>query len=210
MTNHTTLACITIAAGNSSRLGQAKQLLFKDGKSLLANTLELALPFCDPVYCVLGFQWRVMAEEIDQTQVKLLLNPNWQQGMGSSIAAGVEALSEDTQGVLILLCDQWQLDHESIARLVSEWRANPTKIVASEYTDHRRAMTVLGAPAIFPQQYFASLAKLKTSGARNLLMRNPHDVIPVALEAAAFDLDTPDDLAAFRSANPSIEKKFER
>src|ERR1700743_2177416 len=106
----TTCAAIVLAAGASTRLGQPKQLLQISGESLLHRTVRLATGAgCTPVFVVLGFEAERMQRETADLDVRLVLNPEWPSGMGSSLRSGMEVLIKESQlpqRVLLLLSDQ--------------------------------------------------------------------------------------------------------
>ena len=201
------LVCILIAAGNSSRLGQPKQIVKKDNESLLSRSAKLGLNSCNSVLCVLGFQAEEFKNDIQSLSVECIVNKQWQIGMGSSIACAIKQLPPQTQAVMIMLCDQWALNENDIEALVETWRKNKSQIVTSEYIDFETDQNVLGATAIFPRAYFPLLAELKEKGARKILENNRANLITVNLSSAAFDLDTPQDLEKFLTETQGIEKQ---
>ena len=195
------LACITIAAGNSSRLGEPKQLVQLKGQSLLTHTLQLAKSVTNEVTCVLGFNAGEMSNQVADLLIPYINNLNWQQGMGTSIASGIDSLNEKVDGVLILLCDQWAINQNDLNELVLAWQSNPEKIIACKYYEAKHDQKVLGAPAIFPRAYFDELRELKETGARSLLNKHRENLLSFVLEQAALDLDTPQDLEHFKQVN---------
>lgn len=196
-----TIACLIIAAGNSSRLGQPKQLVLRKGESLLRSTINLAESISSNIVCVLGYGAERMTLELMDTLARPVVNHNWQQGMGSSIAAGIQALDKELDAVMVLLCDQWQLTHEDLNKLVHHWSLHPQQIIASEYFDKRKKQSIVGAPAIFPKRYFSELSQLKDVGAKYLIQKHDEFVCKVKLDNAAFDLDVVEDLTEFKKVN---------
>ncbi len=200
------LAIVILAAGNSLRLGQPKQLVMIDGQPLVARVARLASKFSNNVYCILGDRAGKISSSLKQHSVTCLTNKDWQLGMGSSIAWGVSQLGEDIEAVLILLCDQWALNHRDLTRLCQQWQASPDKIIASTYFDGNPIRRVRGVPAIFPGRYFAELKMLKKTGARTLLTSYYNEVIAIEIDNAGLDLDTPVDLVKvrdfYRSSHP--------
>jgi len=85
------LPAIILAAGASRRLGRPKQLVRLGGESLLRRTVRAALA-CDPVLVVLGSQAEAMAADLAGLPVIQVLNRDWEEGMASSIRAGIRAL----------------------------------------------------------------------------------------------------------------------
>jgi len=198
-TNNNKLAIIIIAAGNSNRLGTEKQLVMFRSQTLLQNTIDLARHFSANVVCVLGHAAEriKLIHQVNGDHTQFITNNKWQQGMGSSIAIGCKHLcnqENDCSAVMILLCDQYLLQQDDLNQLVRRWEERPGKIVASEYFDEQENKLVCGVPAIFPEQYFHSLKKLKESGAKKILETHQNNRITVPLENAATDLDTKNDL----------------
>src|SRR5580692_2476743 len=107
------VALILLAAGPSTRLGQPKQLLPFRGRSLLRHAAETALASsCRPVVVVLGASAERMKSELTDLPVMIAVNSGWESGMGSSIRAGLEALTNGKNAdagvgaVVIMVCDQ--------------------------------------------------------------------------------------------------------
>jgi len=190
------LGIIVVAAGNSSRLGQPKQLVKFKSEPLLNHTIKLAEVFSEQFICVLGFQAVNIAEQLKINQDHFIINKHWQQGMGSSIAVGIDHLSKqkNIDAILILLCDQYLVSRTDIEDLLDRWTNSDNKIIASQYFDDKTGRFIEGAPAIFPKEYFTELKKLTIKGARDILKNNPQDLISIKIDNAAFDLDTPGDL----------------
>ena len=190
-------AAILLAAGPSSRLGQAKQLVRVDGESLVRRAARLVLSM-DPVSLtvVTGFAADAVEQELNHLPAKLVYNNEWEQGMGSSIAWGFKNISEDVDGVLITLCDQWRLEGSDLFSLISTWLVDISRIsVASWYEEKAR---VYGPPALFPRYYIHELINLKgNEGARALIGQNLTNVQFIEMKNAAYDLDGPEDLERF-------------
>src|ERR1700758_5100725 len=90
-------ATLVLAAGASTRLGQPKQLLKVDGESLLRRTVRIAAETgCGPIFVVLGFDSENMRKELCNQGPKIVINPDWHSGMGSSLRCGINALMEET------------------------------------------------------------------------------------------------------------------
>ncbi len=189
------LGAILLAAGSSSRLGQSKQLLEIDGQPLVRRQAELLLalqPAC--VVVVSGADQLAVEQALHGLQVQRVHNPNWQQGMGTSLACGIRAMPERVRGALLLLCDQWRVTAEDLHKLVTAWKPGPVRAVCAEWANDQ-GQTVAGAPAIFPRALFAKLVKLQGErGAQALLKHYPGGTSHVPVPNAAFDIDEPADL----------------
>lgn len=190
----TKLSIIILAAGEASRMGQAKQLLKLEGQTLLERCLAkaVALP-AEAVVTVLGAhlaQTQPVVEAFDKG-VHIAINPEWANGMGGSVAQGMHqvlALNPSTEAVLVLLADQPLVQVEKLAEMVQFYQANAAEIVASAYHD------TFGVPAIFGQAMFDHLLQLKgKTGAKKVMKQHANELISFALPKAAFDVDTPED-----------------
>lgn len=189
------LAILIMAAGQASRFGACKQLVEYQGKPLLQHAIEKAQALNPNHVYVISGAWH---DELVQAQrqcviddVPLLLNSNWQQGLGNSIAFGVSQLAPRYSFVMVLLADQVALTTQDLQRLLQHY--DEEQIVCGFYAGKR------GVPAIFPQSYFYKLRQLSGElGAKALLASD--NVIPCALPNARLDIDTIQDL---EQLNPS-------
>jgi len=196
-TVNNSFAIIVLAAGQSSRLGQMKQLISIQEKSLLEVQLAKALTLTHQVYCVLGFKAEQLQTHIDHLPVNIIINEQWSSGMASSIAAGVEALTTDIKAVMIVLVDQWKLTAMDLFTIESCWQNNPHAIVAASApsTITSGGQEKMGPPVVFPKRYFSALAELSgEEGAKPLLKKHQQMILKVELAHAFIDLDTPKQL----------------
>jgi molybdenum cofactor cytidylyltransferase len=193
------LAIIVLAAGQSARLGQMKQLVSINEQSLVARQLTQALKVTSEVYCVLGFnaeQVQVQAH-IEHLAIKTIINSTWSEGMASSIAKGVEALASGISAVMIVLVDQWQLTSADLLTHYQYWQAQPEAIVVAKNISTTSARENIGPPVIFPRRYFAELRQLTgNQGAKPLLEKYQQSIVRVPLSHAFIDVDTPKQLTA--------------
>ncbi|MBW4504398.1 MAG: nucleotidyltransferase family protein [Scytonema hyalinum WJT4-NPBG1] len=186
------IGAIVLAAGASTRMGQPKQLLHFQGRSLLHHTVEVVVAsVCKPIIVVLGAYAEKMHQEVNQLPVQVVENPQWHEGMGASIEVGITALNSATkeiEGVVLTLCDQPFVSCDVINQLVAAYYSTGQGIIASEYAG------TLGVPALFSRKFFSDLMNLQpTSGAKQLIKKYSHEVFPVSFAAGAIDIDTPQD-----------------
>lgn len=155
------LAVLILAAGTSSRLGEPKQLLNLKGKSLINIAIEKALELTSNVTVVLGHKNDEVKKEIENKNINIIINPNYEDGMGNTIAFGVSNIKEEK--VLIMLCDQPLIPIEHYENLIKLSNENKDKIICSQYKNQH------AVPTIFPKKYFEELKKLKgNKGAKQL------------------------------------------
>lgn len=188
------LAVILLAAGESSRLGQMKQLVTINENTLIERQLRLSLTISKDVYCVLGHKAEEIYQYIEHLPTTALINSNWKSGLGSSIATGVNALPKHIDAAMILLVDQWQLSINDFASCLQQWHCCPRGILAASNNEK------LGPPVIFSRQYFSELGKLNgKDGAKTLLKKYQSNVHRINLPHAFNDLDTPSQLMAMKA-----------
>jgi molybdenum cofactor cytidylyltransferase len=184
--NHPQISVLIPAAGASRRLGQPKQLVRYQTRTLIQNAVDIALSI-DPqeVIVVTGANEKAVKGAVQHGQVRWIHNSNWSDGMGSSIATGASIISPESAGVMILLCDQWRLQTPDLHLIVSTWQSNPERIVCAQVKSQNTP------PVIFPVCFLGRLQALRSdSGARKILTDHPELLKPVALKNALFDLDT--------------------
>ncbi|MBX5460722.1 MAG: nucleotidyltransferase family protein [Steroidobacteraceae bacterium] len=184
------LYAIVLAAGASRRFGSPKQLVRVNGRPLMHTVVSRAVEVAGhAVLVVLGANAAQLAPLLRHSPATVVINRDWEEGLASSIRAGVLHLPGSCTGAMLMLADQASVMTEDLRRLVGTWLRQPTYIVAAQYG------TTLGAPAIFPNTYFSQLLELRGDrGAAQIFRRNPDRVVRVPMESAALDIDTPEDL----------------
>lgn len=194
-------ATIILAAGSSSRLGQPKQLLSFQHKTLLSNTIDAAKLAADGIVVViLGGQYQQIKESIADKKVDIVINPDWEEGMGSSIRIGLAALLQkygNLESVMLTVCDQPFIDAAVLNALFNQASVLPQSIIASTYAD------TIGVPALFKKAHFQELLALKgQEGAKKLLVNYKDDVATIPFPKGASDIDTPEDYQRLIASNP--------
>ena len=191
---------IILAAGASRRLGQPKQLALIAGETLLARTIRVVSESAsDPILVVVGAHRESILSTLDLNIVQPVMNRDWEQGIASSIRAGVQTLLQHCPGaaaVLLVVCDQPRLTREHLRTLVEAYeQSGQAAIAASHYAGNP------GIPAIFPSSQFANLLALRGDvGARCLLRDQSCPMIAVDFDGGEIDIDTPSNLAALMEA----------
>ena len=151
---------LILAAGESSRLGQPKQLIQFRGKSLLHRIVDAAKKArCSPTVVVIGSDREEVERELKAEGAIIVENENWRLGIGTSIRAGVRVLIDnvpDVEAIVLLVCDQPAVDARTIARLITLREKTKRAIVASRYAH------TLGVPALFDRSCFQDLLAMIT------------------------------------------------
>jgi CTP:molybdopterin cytidylyltransferase MocA len=192
---------VVLAAGAARRFGAPKQLLSVDGVPLLVQVIRRAAALVgDALVVVLGARAAEIEAQLSACPGRRLLNPAWEEGIGSSLRTGVGALPADCAGVLVLLADQAAVSVADLTCLAARWQENPERIAAAAYGEESRT----GVPAIFPRAWFPELRKLQGDrGARALLAEHSQAVQAVPMPSAALDIDTPEDAARYLGSCPA-------
>jgi len=188
------LSVLILAAGSSKRLGEPKQLLKVADESLIQIAVKKALNFCENVTVVLGHEAQTIAKEISKYPISLIINPNYEKGMGNSIAFGISSIKK-SQHVLIMLCDQPLIPLEHYQALIHKASQNNELIICSKYQER------YAVPSIFPKKYFKLLTTLEAdNGAKKFLKNNPLDFVLLDDELS-IDIDTKEDISVLNSMN---------
>jgi molybdenum cofactor cytidylyltransferase len=185
-------AAILLAAGESTRMGQPKQLLDWHGRPLVVAQVEQLLDAgCQPVVVVLGAHAsRIRPLLPSRSDVQITTNRNWREGRASSIRAGARAVPPTVDAVLVVSVDQ--PTHASvIRRLHSDLEAAPHALIAVPRHDGRN-----GHPPLFRSDLLPELqgATERQEGLRQVRRRHADHTIFVELDdpIVALNLNTPD------------------
>jgi molybdenum cofactor cytidylyltransferase len=181
------ISTIILAAGESSRLGQAKQLLIYKNQTLIERMISIvtAMDF-EKNIIVLGAFANEIKSVLPAAKVEIVVNENWKEGMSSSLQKGLES-TENSDAILVLLSDQPFVNTALIKEIIAKAKNTDFSIIATKYND------ILGVPALFKQSVFEELKNLNaTVGAKKIIKKyaKNNQVAFVAFEKAAIDIDT--------------------
>jgi molybdenum cofactor cytidylyltransferase len=187
------ISAIVLAAGESKRMGQTKQLLDLEGKPILQWVLDnLCRSQVDEVILVLGHEADRILQTVDTHRVKVVINKNYREGMITSIEQGLMNLNDKVEAFFIVLADQPGVSPEVFDRLITEFRrVIPQKNIVLPTFRGRR-----GNPALFSTKYRKEASRIKGDvGLRQILQEHPEDILAVEMDTDAIlqDIDTPDD-----------------
>ncbi|MFY1615445.1 nucleotidyltransferase family protein [Micromonospora sp. WMMD736] len=188
-------AGLLLAAGAGRRLGHPKALLPYRGRLLVEHAADLLTAAgCRPVLVVLGAQ----ADQVRaRTRLpRVVVNGHWASGMGSSLRAGLDALtSSPAAAVVVTLVDQPHLTPEAVRRVARD--ATATSLAMATYGDGRR-----GHPVLLGRDHWPGIAAAATGdrGARDYLRAHEPAVrlVDCADVADDTDVDLPDQAARLR------------
>ena len=181
-------------------MGKTKQLLpFGDStiiEQVVSNVLESEV---SETIVVLGHQARRIFPRLADKPVKVLLNQDYRQGMGSSIKCGVDYTSETSDAIMIVLGDQPLINKETINKLVEELAKNRYGIVTPVYKGKK------GHPVIFATKYKSELSELGgDAGAKKIIEAHPDDILEVAVDSESIitDIDNENDYRTHQGDAP--------
>ena len=194
------ISAIVLAAGQSRRMGQPKQLLEWQGSTLLQHVLQNVIrSIADETILVLGYEAERIGKTLSGLPVRIVVNPDYPSGMASSLQRGLLAMEPISEAFMFVLADQPGVGPDIINAVIRTFRQTGLKrrIVRPVY----RGMP--GHPILMSADYRQDLLQLKGDvGARQILSDHPEDIteIEVDRDAVLVDMDTPED---YRKSHPS-------
>lgn len=185
-------AVVILAAGQSSRMGQPKQLLKYQNKTLLQHAIDTAKQSSvQSIIVVLGSNADIILPETDVFGIQVVKNDDWQTGMASTIGCGIQTLrtrNTDVDAVILMVCDQPFATSDLLNSLIEKQKETGKSIIASQYGG------TIGTPALFQKQFFTELMELKgDSGAKKVMMQDKDLLATVPFSKGSIDIDTIDD-----------------
>jgi molybdenum cofactor cytidylyltransferase len=187
-----TLAGIVLAAGESRRMGQPKQLLPFGERTILERVVDTLLTAgVGEVVVVLGHLADRVRAVLGDRPVTVVVNELYRQGMLSSVKCGVHAIGAGYDAVLFALGDQPHIEGAVVSEVMRAYRAGNAGIVIPRYGDKK------GHPIIINlRKYREAIVNLPEDTGLNALMQAHADdvrLIDVATEDIIRDIDVPDD-----------------
>ena len=196
-----TIGAIVLAAGASSRMGANKLLTEIEGKPLVRRVVEAAIAGgAAPVVVVTGNEAEHVQTALTGCDVRLMNNADFSSGLSSSLRCGLKALPEDCSGAVILLGDMPAIPPALIDRLIAAFDPAEGRAICVATHGGKR-----GNPVLFARRFFAEIEAIEGDvGARGLIGAYPELVCEVEAgsDAPLIDIDTPEDLAAYRRERP--------
>ncbi len=197
------VAAIVLAAGRSTRMGGPNKLLeMISGKPLVRIAAEQALSSrASPVVVVSGHERARVEAALAGLDVRLVHNPDYPQGLSTSVKAGLAALPPESEAAIVCLGDMPQVTSALIDRLIAAFDPERNALVVLPTFSGKR-----GNPVLWSRRFFPELIALEGDvGARHLIGAYPEVVteVPVENAAAMVDIDTPD---ALRAAKAEMER----
>ncbi len=192
------IACVILAAGRSSRMGENKLLIEIDGKSLVEYAVDAALASrAAPVIVVTGHQADLVRARLAGRPVRFVANADFADGLSTSLKAGVAALPASSDGVVVCLGDMPGIESGLIDRLIAAFDPVEGREIVAPVRDGRR-----GNPILWGRRFLPDLAAVTgDTGAKHVIGQHREYLveIPATDDGVLTDIDTPEALATYRA-----------
>jgi molybdenum cofactor cytidylyltransferase len=194
------IAAVVLAAGRSTRMGGPNKLLAEiAGRPLARIVVKEALASrARPVIVVVGHERAKVENALAGLPVEVVYNPDFAQGLGTSVRAGIAAVPAEADGAIVCLGDMPQVDAALIDRLIAAFDPDRGALIVMPTVEGKR-----GNPVLWSRRFFPDLMAIEGDvGARHFIGRYNEAVADVPLEgsAALVDVDTPEALVGVKAA----------
>ncbi len=190
-------AAIVLAAGKSTRMGSNKLLTELNGKPLLVQTVaQIKASGVDEIVVVTGHQSAQIERVLPVTEVKIVHNPDYAEGLASSIKAGITAV-QNFDAAFVCLGDMPLIRADDMKRMMAAFDIEEGRTLIAPAHGHK-----LGNPVLWGQEHFTALMALDGDrGARSLLEMQRDCIVEIAVDhdGIMLDADTPEALAEIKS-----------
>ena len=185
------LGIVVLAAGEARRFGACKQLVEFQDKPLLQHVIDAALALPHKRLMVVSGKYDQEIKKAFKSGMvsgaEQVYNPDWPEGMSSSIRLGCQLLASDCDQILVLLADQILVSADELHSLIDE--TDSTGIACAGFSG------TVGPPALFGRAFYPALLSLDAeNGAKRILTNPENHVRVVPMTSAGWDIDTPKDL----------------
>ena len=173
------IGIILLAAGASRRMGTPKQLLKINNQTLIERAINVtqALEHQQTVVVLGANAEKIKPYILPQANLAVIINENWEHGMGTTLKAGLEFLlaqNQNINGVIVLVCDQPYLTTPKLQQLIERHQETKAAIVATAYKG------IKGVPALFDRSIFPQLIALnQDEGARKIIKKYKGEIVAV-------------------------------
>lgn len=201
------IAALVLAAGQSRRMGVANKLLAEvDGKAMLARVLEtVAGSQCVATLLVTGHEAEAIGALADRHGVAHVQNPEYEQGLSTSLRTGLAALGDDIDGVIVCLGDMPRLKPATLNSLIAAFNPVEGRAICVPTHEGKR-----GNPVLWGRRFFTAMRDLAGDvGAKHLIGEYAELVCEVPMEGSEIflDIDTPEALALLNGKASEDQEK---
>ncbi|MFC1841052.1 selenium cofactor biosynthesis protein YqeC [Thermodesulfobacteriota bacterium] len=182
------VSAVILAAGDSRRMGKPKLELEIDGLNLVDRTIGNTVSSIVDEIILVTKPGNLPVDVSKYPQLKIVENEKWETGQSSSMKAGLNEISPESDSALFLMADQPMVFTNIINELVISFLVTGKPITAPLYNKRK------GAPVLFDKSMFQELLKIEgDKGGRDLLDKYPVNYVEIDSSWASFDVDTPED-----------------
>jgi molybdenum cofactor cytidylyltransferase len=188
---HSKIGAVVLAAGTSSRMGEPKQLLRLGVRTVLGQTVDnLRRARVEEIVLVLGFSAEAIKRQIEVEGVKVVINEQFREGMGSSLRTGLAALDAEINAALIVLADQPFVSSATFNQLIDRYIETGAQIAIPTYRGFR------GNPVLLDRSVFPEVMALSGDiGCRAIFGNHTNGIVKVPVDdvGVLLDIDSKDD-----------------
>jgi len=189
--NNVSINAIILAAGESRRMGQPK-LLMPFGEATVIDTVigEIIRSGVNDIIIVLGSEKDRIRNQVKDYPLIIVENPEYHDGMLSSIQCGLRALPDNTDAILVLLGDQPMIPASVINDVINAYRQTKKGIIIAVHNGKR------GHPILFDKKYKQEVEQFNSDQSlHDLTRRNPEDILEIEVGTPVIlrDIDTIED-----------------
>ena len=205
MTEGSRIAAVVLAAGASTRMGTAKQLLQIDGRPLVQHVLDnVQRSGVGEIILVLGHSAAAIQRELKLEGAKVVLNENFLQGMGTSLKSGLARVDSQVQAALIILADQPFVRPETLDQLIAAHERTRAQIVIPTYRGFR------GNPVLLDRSVFPEVMGLSGDiGCRAIFGEHQDGIVKLEVGDVGIllDIDQKKDYESLRNSRKRRERE---
>jgi molybdenum cofactor cytidylyltransferase len=174
-------------------MGKTNKLLSSlNGKPMVAQSVNIAIKSSAiETIVVTGYQSDQVRGALSEFSVNFVYNPNYKIGLSSSLKSGINAVSKNTAGALILLCDMPLVTTKTINTLIERFNDKNGKAICQPIFKG-----FSGNPVLWPREFFSNLTNIQgDKGARELIKQYSKSVSFVEVNDSGIHIDfnRPDD-----------------
>lgn len=191
------VAAVVLAAGSASRMagsGHHKLLARFDGVPLVRRSVATVLASrADRRVVVTGYRAADVENALEGLDAEIVMNADYETGMASSLKAGLSAVRDGADGLLVMLADMPEVTSAHLDRMIDAFRAEQGRAIIRAVSAGKR-----GNPVILPASTFGAISELTGDiGARPVIERSGLAIVDIDIgEAAHIDADTPEEIVA--------------
>ncbi len=186
-------AGIILAAGMSTRFGRLKQLLEIGDSTILAMVIDAAVKSgLERIVAVLGHEADAVSaslgDRLMNSRISTAVNPRYHEGMSTSLKCGLMEVRDEFPSIMVMMGDQPLLSHDVINLVLGSFRSSDKDICVPVCKGKR------GLPACFTKRFYDGIMGITgDTGAREIIGKNPEDVLTVEVEDPTFFMDIDDE-----------------